>query len=159
MILTTRESAEFRRGLLDIGMSQMSAGSCVGVGGYAHPQRVVPGEAPQFHLADERKPEDVLKGLVRDGYLPSFCTACYRSGRTGDRFMPLAKSGEISNCCQPNAMLTFKEYLLDYADDELRALGENMIADELSRISREPRRNQTAQYLKRLEQGERDLRF
>ena len=159
MILTTRESAQFRRELLDIGMSQMSAGSCVGVGGYAHPERTVPGEAPQFHLADERKPEDVLKGLVRDGYLPSFCTACYRSGRTGDRFMPLAKSGEISNCCQPNAMLTFKEYLLDYADDELRTLGETMIADELSRITRENRRNQTALYLKRLEEGERDLRF
>jgi len=101
----------------------------------------------------------VLKGLVNDGYLPSFCTACYRSGRTGDRFMPLAKSGEISNCCQPNAMLTLKEYLLDYADEELRSLGDAMIAEELSRISRENRRNQTAQYLKRLEEGERDLRF
>ena len=159
MILTTRESAAFRRELLDIGMSQMSAGSCVGVGGYAHPGREIPGEAPQFHLADERKPEDVLKGLVRDGYLPSFCTACYRSGRTGDRFMPLAKSGEISNCCQPNAMLTFKEYLLDYADDELKALGERMIADELEHITREKRRAQTMDYLKRLEAGERDLRF
>ena len=114
MILTTRETAQFRRDLLDIGMSQMSAGSCVGVGGYAHPGFSRQGEAPQFRLADERKPEDVIKALVRDGYLPSFCTACYRSGRTGDRFMPLAKSGEISNFCQPNAMLTFKEYLLQF---------------------------------------------
>ena len=159
MILTTRESAEFRRELLDISISQINNETCMGVGGYAHPGRIVPGEAPQFHLADERRPEDVLKGLVRDGYLPSFCTACYRSGRTGDRFMPLAKSGEISNCCQPNAMLTFKEYLLDYADDELRALGNRMIDDELAAISRESRREQTALYLRRLEAGERDLRF
>lgn len=159
MILTTRESAEFRRELLDIGMSQMSAGSCVGVGGYAHPQCTQPGEAPQFHLADERKPEDVLKGLVRDGYLPSFCTACYRAGRTGDRFMPLAKSGDISNCCQPNAMLTFKEYLLDYADEELRTLGEGMIAEELRRIPRDSVRQKTEEFLARMECGERDLRF
>ena len=159
MILTTRESAEFRRELLDIGMSQMSAGSCVGVGGYAHPGCSRPGETPQFHLADERKPEDVLKGLVHDGYLPSFCTACYRAGRTGDRFMPLAKSGEISNCCQPNAMLTFEEYLLDYADDELKMSGERMIAEELERITSDRRRAQTAAYLERLKKGERDLRF
>ena len=158
MILTTRENESFRRELLDIGMSQMSAGSCVGVGGYAHPERCA-NDTPQFHLSDERTPMEVLKGLVRDGYLPSFCTACYRSGRTGDRFMPLAKSGEIASVCQPNAMLTFKEYLLDYADDELKALGNKMIADELKAIPRERRRDQTADYLKRLESGERDLRF
>ncbi len=159
MILTTRESAEFRRELLEIGMSQMSAGSSVGVGGYAHPERVLPGETPQFHLADERTTEDVLKSVVRDGYLPSFCTACYRAGRTGDRFMPLAKSGEISNCCQPNAMLTFKEYLLDYADEELKALGEAMISEELRHIPRPSVRAKTGEFLARMEQGERDLRF
>ncbi len=130
MILSTRESIAFRNELLEIGISQMSAGSCVGVGGYAQRETVDESgieEKPQFLLADHRKPIDVIKGLVRDGYVPSYCTACYRAGRTGDRFMPLAKSGQIGNYCLPNALLTFEEYLKDYADDELRVMGQQMM--------------------------------
>ena len=159
MILSTRESAAFRNELLNVGISQMSAGSCVGVGGYAHPEEVPEGERPQFDLADHRAPLDVLKGLVRDGYVPSYCTACYREGRTGDRFMPLAKSGQIANCCLPNALLTFQEYLNDYGDDELRSMGAAMIARELGSIPGDRQRERTAAYLDRIRGGERDLRF
>ncbi len=159
MILSTRESAAFRNELLNVGISQMSAGSSVGVGGYAHPNKVPEGERPQFDLADHRAPLDVLKGLVRDGYVPSYCTACYREGRTGDRFMPLAKSGQIANCCLPNALLTFQEYLNDYGDDELRRMGAAMITRELSSIPDDRQRERTAAYLDRIRGGERDLRF
>lgn len=161
MILSTRESIEFRKELLAIGISQMSAGSCVGVGGYAvHPPvKDDIEEKPQFYLADHRKPMDVIKGLVRDGYLPSYCTACYREGRTGDRFMPLAKSGQIGKVCLPNALLTFEEYLTDYADDELRALGQKMIDEEIQTVPDEKRRAKALDYLSRVRNGERDLRF
>lgn len=162
MILSTRESVEFREELLSIGISQMSAGSCVGVGGYA-PRKTVDAEGleekPQFNLADHRKPMDVIKSLVKDGYLPSYCTACYREGRTGDRFMPLAKSGQIGNFCLPNALLTFEEYLKDYADDELREMGQKMIDSEILNIPNEKRRAKALDYLGRIRNGERDLRF
>jgi 2-iminoacetate synthase len=162
MILSTRESVEFRRELLDIGISQMSAGSCVGVGGYAKRKNTDESgveEKPQFNLADHRKPIDVLKGLVRDGYIPSYCTACYREGRTGDRFMPLAKSGQIGNCCLPNALLTFEEYLKDYADDELKEMGQKMIDKEIQNVPNEKQRAKAMDYLNRIRSGERDLRF
>ncbi|MGE5396669.1 MAG: [FeFe] hydrogenase H-cluster radical SAM maturase HydG [Chitinophagales bacterium] len=162
MILSTRESIEFRKELLDIGISQMSAGSCVGVGGYAEREMVDEEgleEKPQFVLADHRKPIDVIKGLVKDGYLPSYCTACYREGRTGDRFMPFAKSGQISNFCLPNALLTFEEYIQDYADDELMAMGHQMIDDEILTVPNEKQRLRAVQYLDRIRGGERDLRF
>lgn len=169
MILSTRESAEFRKELLEVGVSQMSAGSCVGVGGYAQKQKenmdknVVEKngaeEKPQFDLADHRKPLEVIKGLVKDGYVPSYCTACYREGRTGDRFMPLAKSGQISNCCLPNALFTFEEYLNDYADDELKGMGRQMIDQEIQNVPNEKQRARAVEYLSRIRQGERDLRF
>ncbi len=162
MILSTRESIEFRNELLEIGISQMSAGSCVGVGGYSRRAAVDENgveEKPQFNLADHRKPIDVIKGLVRDGYLPSYCTACYREGRTGDRFMPLAKSGQIKNCCLPNALLTFEEYLKDYADDELREMGQRMIDMEIMNIPNERQRARAIDFLDRIRDGERDLRF
>lgn len=162
MILSTRESVEFRKELLEIGISQMSAGSCVGVGGYAKRKTEDENgiqEKPQFSLADHRKPIDVIKGLVRDGYIPSYCTACYREGRTGDRFMPLAKSGQISNCCLPNALLTFEEFLKDYADDELRIMGQKMINDEVKNVPDARRRAKAIEYLSRIRSGERDLRF
>lgn len=162
MILSTRESVEFRKQLLEIGISQMSAGSCVGVGGYARRETVDEDgveEKPQFLLADHRKPIDVIKGLVKDGYVPSYCTACYREGRTGDRFMPLAKSGQIGNCCLPNALLTFEEYLSDYADDELKQMGQKMIDDEIKNVPNEKQRQRAADYLSRIRAGERDLRF
>ena len=144
MILSTRERASFRNELLNVGISQMSAGSCVGVGGYAHPELIPDNEKPQFDLADHRAPLDVLKGLVKDGYVPSYCTACYREGRTGDRFMPLAKSGQIGNCCLPNALFTFQEYMMDYGDEELKTLGSAMIARELEHIPNEKQRARAA---------------
>ena len=159
MILSTRERASFRNELLNVGISQMSAGSCVGVGGYAHPELIPDNEKPQFDLADHRAPLEVLKGLVKDGYVPSYCTACYREGRTGDRFMPLAKSGQIGNCCLPNALFTFQEYMTDYGDEELKALGSAMIARELEHIPSERQRARAAAYLERIRNGERDLRF
>jgi len=162
MILSTRESIEFRKELLDIGISQMSAGSCVGVGGYAKRETVDENgveEKPQFKLADHRKPIDVIKGLVKDGYVPSYCTACYREGRTGDRFMPLAKSGQIKNCCLPNALLTFEEYISDYADDELKEIGQKMLDAEIQNVPNEKQRARAVGYLKRIRDGERDLRF
>ena len=160
MILTTRESSEFRKELLDVGFSQMSAGSIVGVGGYA--KRVKEesnNEKPQFDVADHRKPMDVIKGLVKDGYIPSYCTACYREGRTGDRFMPLAKSGQIGNFCHPNALLTFEEYLKDYADDELKEMGRKMVDREIQNVPDKTRREKALAYLERIRKGERDLRF
>ncbi len=162
MILSTRESVEFRNKLLEIGISQMSAGSSVGVGGYAKRKTVDESgveEKPQFNLADHRRPLDVVKGLVSDGYIPSYCTACYREGRTGDRFMPLAKSGQIKNCCLPNALLTFEEYLRDYADDELQQMGQEMIDREIHTVPNEKQRARAVDYLKRIREGESDLRF
>jgi 2-iminoacetate synthase len=162
MILSTRESVEFRKELLEVGISQMSAGSSVGVGGYAKRGTVDKKgveEKPQFKLADHRKPIDVIKSLVKDGFVPSYCTACYRAGRTGDRFMPLAKSGQIGNFCLPNALLTFEEYLKDYADEELKVIGQEMIDREIKNIPGEKRRGQAIEYLARIRKGERDLRF
>jgi 2-iminoacetate synthase len=162
MILSTRETAEFRNELLDVGISQMSAGSSVGVGGYAKRREVDASgvvEKPQFNLADHRKPIDVLKGLVKDGYVPSYCTACYREGRIGDRFMQFAKLGQIGNFCLPNALLTFEEYLKDYADDELKEMGQEMIDEEIQNIPNEKRRVTAIDYLNRIRDGERDLRF
>lgn len=162
MIVSTREGIDFRKELLDIGISQMSAGSCVGVGGYAERKTVDETgveEKPQFYLADHRKPVDVIKWLVRDGYVPSYCTACYRQGRTGDRFMPLARSGQIGNFCLPNALLTFEEYLKDYADDELKDLGKELIECEIQNVPDEKRRAMAVDYLNRIRSGERDLRF
>ena len=162
MILTTRESVDFRNELLDVGISQMSAGSSVDVGGYANRNTVDEEgveEKPQFNLADHRKPIDVIKALVKDGYIPSYCTACYREGRTGDRFMPLAKSGQIKNCCHPNALLTFEEYISDYADEELKEMGQKMIDAEIQNVPNERQRERAADYLRKIRSGERDLRF
>lgn len=162
MILSTRETVEFRKELLDIGISQMSAGSSVGVGGYAKRKKVEEmgiEEKPQFNLADHRKPLDVVKGLVEDGYIPSYCTACYHLGRTGDRFMALAKSGQIGNCCLPNALLTFEEYLADYADEELKEMGQNLIDREIQNVPDQTERARAIEYLNRIRNGERDLRF
>lgn len=174
MILSTRESIELRNELLKIGVSQMSAGSSVGVGGYAnrhiyeegsHEEKPLPfdediiEEKPQFELADHRAPIDVVKSLVRDGYIPSYCTACYKLGRTGDRFMSLAKTGEIKNYCHPNALLTFEEYLRDYADEELKEMGQEMIDREIQNVPDEKRREKAISHLKRIREGESDLRF
>ncbi len=138
----------------------MSAGSCTGVGGYAHTGKLGEEEqTPQFEPQDHRSPTAMLKDLIRDGYIPSYCTACYREGRTGDRFMRLAKTGQIANVCQPNAILTLQEYLEDYGDDELRVMGGQAIEREIESIPNPKMREKTKEYLGRIRAGERDLRF
>ncbi|HSV31024.1 MAG TPA: [FeFe] hydrogenase H-cluster radical SAM maturase HydG [Atribacteraceae bacterium] len=161
MILSTRENVSLRTRLLDVGISQISAGSCTGVGGYKkeamNEQR--DGEVPQFNVEDRRSPDEVLADVCRYGYLPSFCTACYRTGRTGERFMALAKAGEIQNVCQPNAILTFREYLLDYGTPETRLIGEQTLREHLARIPNVHIRRLTEERLGQIERGERDLSF
>ncbi|MCD7952185.1 MAG: [FeFe] hydrogenase H-cluster radical SAM maturase HydG [Synergistaceae bacterium] len=160
MILSTRETPETRRIALDLGISQVSAGSCTGTGGY-HKEIGQP-EQPdtaQFKVSDERTPDEVLTWLCEDGYIPSYCTACYRQGRTGDRFMSLAKSGQIRNICQPNALLTFKEYLIGYGSDHLKELGEKVIAGEVEKIPSDKIKTLTKERLHQLEEGAQDLYF
>lgn len=160
MILSTRETPETRRRALDLGISQVSAGSCTGIGGY-HKEIGQPKQpdTAQFKVSDERTPDEVLTWLCEDGYIPSYCTACYRQGRTGDRFMSLAKSGQIRNICQPNAILTFKEYLIGYGSDHLKELGEKVIEKEVECIPNEKARELTKERLKKLEEGAQDLYF
>jgi 2-iminoacetate synthase len=160
MILSTREPKGYRDEVISVGISQVSAGSCTGVGGYSHSAKLgFEEQVPQFEPEDHRSPTEMLKDLIRDGYIPSYCTACYREGRTGDRFMRLAKTGEIGNVCQPNAILTLSEYLEDYADDELKELGRAVIERELESIKSPARKEKARAFLKRIAAGERDLRF
>ncbi|MCR4442364.1 MAG: [FeFe] hydrogenase H-cluster radical SAM maturase HydG [Peptococcaceae bacterium] len=160
MILSTRERPGFRDELLELGISQISSGSCTGVGGYKlEAQGKKSQNTAQFVIEDERTPQEMLYSLCQSGYIPSYCTACYRSGRTGDRFMALAKSGEIGNVCQPNAILTFKEFLVDYASPELRAIGEKTIEAHLNLIENRTVRDKTVERLQAIEQGQRDLYF
>ncbi len=159
MILSTREPVGYRDEVIALGISQVSAGSCTGVGGYALSNKLGTESKPQFVTEDHRSPAAVLKDLMEDGYIPSYCTACYREGRTGDRFMRLAKTGQISNVCQGNALLTLQEYLEDYADSELRELGAQVISKELDSIPNEKARHKTEEFLARIRNGERDLRF
>jgi len=160
IILSTREGGEFREEVIKAGVSQISAGSCTGVGGYVaeyeeatHPKV----STKQFDVEDHRSPLEILKGLCDADYIPSYCTACYRQGRTGDRFMRLAKSGSINNVCLPNALMTFKEYLMDYADDELKAKGNQLIEKSLPDIKSEQVREMTREQLQKIEAGTRDL--
>lgn len=158
IILSTREESCFREKVISIGVSQVSAGSCTGVGGYqSHDDGSE--DVAQFEVADNRSPVEVIKSLCSQGYIPSYCTACYRAGRTGDRFMEFAKSGKIHNLCYPNAIMTFKEYLVDYADDELKAIGDRVIEENIANIPNETMRERTLERLKRIEDGERNLFF
>lgn len=166
MIISTREEPELRDEIVDLGISQLSAGSCVGVGGYKARLdalkcglALIPDNTPQFQVHDTRTPDEVLRSICEAGYIPSYCTACYRAGRTGDRFMALARSGEIRNTCQPNAILTLKEYLMDYASPETRAIGEKAIEQHLADIPNPVVRDKTIQELKKIEGGKRDLYF
>ncbi len=156
MILSTREEPSLRREVISLGISQVSAGSCTGVGGYSHRKNGV--SQPQFEVADRRTMPQVLEELTADGYIPSFCTACYRQGRTGDRFMSLAKTGEIKKVCAPNAILTFQEYLLDYAPELTRIKGQAAIEKELRQLPPEIKDEVNAR-LQRINEGERDLYF
>ena len=157
MIISTRESQQVRARALHLGISQISGASRTSVGGYDEPER--PHDTEQFDVSDQRTLDEVIAWLMDMGFIPSFCTACYRAGRTGDRFMSLCKSGQIQNCCHPNALMTLKEYLMDYASDATRKQGDAMIASEIPTIPNEKVRNALAQYLERIEKGERDFRF
>ncbi|MGL5123238.1 MAG: [FeFe] hydrogenase H-cluster radical SAM maturase HydG [Fusobacteriaceae bacterium] len=155
MILSTRETAELRRELIKYGISQISAGSSADVGGYTDREE---GKArTQFELADHRTPLEILKELLNEDYIPSYCTACYRMGRTGDRFMQLAKSGNIQNVCSPNALLTLMEYAMDYGDLELTEKVKKVVARELENINREDIKKLTIEKLEKIKNGERDL--
>ncbi len=153
IILSTRETKEIREELIKHGVSQISAGSNTDVGGYSEEEH----EAPQFELSDERTVLEVMKSLVDEGLIPSFCTACYRSGRTGDRFMSLAKSGQIGNVCEPNALMTLMEYLMDYADEELRVKGKAFILEAAEDLKNPKIKDVLLENIKRIEAGERDL--
>ena len=155
IILSTREEEKFREEVMALGVSQISAGSCTGVGGYTLETK----QPPQFEVSDDRQMDEILFSLCKSGYIPSFCTACYREGRTGDRFMQLAKSGQICNVCQPNALLTLEEYLQDYASPETAELGTALIGEELSAIKNSKAKEKTTEYLEKIRRGERDFRF
>ena len=158
MIVSTRESRKCRERVLHLGISQISGGSKNSVGGYAEPEPEEENSA-QFDVSDTRTLDEVINWLMTMGYIPSFCTACYREGRTGDRFMALCKSKQIQNCCHPNALMTLKEYLVDYASPATRELGLELIKKELCSIPREKVRDIVVERLEKIENGERDFRF
>ena len=157
MIISTRETAEVREKIIRLGVSQISGGSRTSVGGYCEEER--PHDTEQFDVSDNRTLDEVVNWLMRSGYIPSFCTACYREGRTGDRFMSLCKSGQIQNCCHPNALMTLKEYLCDYAQPDTVRLGEAMIEREIENIPKEAVRDIVRQRLVSIAHGDRDFRF
>ncbi len=158
MIISTRESVKVRERALELGVTQISGGSRTSVGGYEEPEPEEENTA-QFDVEDRRTLDQVVNWLLKLGYIPSFCTACYREGRTGDRFMSLVKSGQIANCCHPNALITLKEYLEDYASPETKEVGERMIQAQLDRIPDERVRSMAAQYIQEVGTGKRDFRF
>lgn len=157
MIMSTRENQSVRERALHLGISQVSGGSRTSVGGYTEEER--PHDTEQFDVSDNRTLDEVVKWLMELGYIPSFCTACYREGRTGDRFMSLCKAGQIQNCCHPNALMTLKEYLMDYAAPETKAIGEQLIQAELGNIPKDKVREICKDHLEKIEQGTRDFRF
>ena len=159
MIISTRESQKCRERVLHLGISQISGGSRTSVGGYCEPE---PDDAKseQFDVSDTRTLDEVVRWLMEMDYIPSFCTACYREGRTGDRFMSLCKSGQIQNCCHPNALMTLKEYLMDYASPETKAIGDRLIAKEVGNVPNEKARAVVLENLRLIEQNNRrDFRF
>ena len=158
IIISTRESQKTRERVLKLGVSQISGGSRTSVGGYADEEPEEENSA-QFDVSDNRTLDEVVRWLLELGYIPSFCTACYREGRTGDRFMRLVKSGQIANVCQPNAIMTLKEYLEDYASPATKAIGEKMLLEEAGRIPNEKVRQIVYEHLKELDAGKRDFRF
>ena len=159
MIISTRESKSSREKVLRLGVSQISGGSHTGVGGYVDGEEEQNERTAQFDVSDRRTLDEIVAWLLQLGYVPSFCTACYREGRTGDRFMSLAKTGQIANCCQPNALMTLKEYLMDYASPETLRLGLKVIAREMESIPHPKVRRIAEENLVRIENGGRDFRF
>ncbi len=158
IIVSTRESPEVREKVLKVGVSQISGGSKTSVGGYAEEEKPEENSA-QFEVDDHRTLDEVVNWLLNNGYIPSFCTACYREGRTGDRFMRLVKSGQIANICQPNALMTLKEYLEDYASADTRKIGEKVISEEVTKIKSDKVKEIAKKYLAELHDGKRDFRF
>ena len=158
MIMSTRESKACRERVIHYGISQISGGSKTSVGGYDTPEPEDESSA-QFEVSDTRTLDDVVKWLMELGYIPSFCTACYREGRTGDRFMALCKNLQIHNCCLPNALMTLKEYLVDYASPETRKIGEALIKKELDNIPKDKVREICREHIGEIEGGKRDFRF
>lgn len=158
MIVSTRESVASRKRVLELGISQISGGSKTSVGGYAEPEPEEENSA-QFDVIDNRTLDEVVRWLMELEYVPSFCTACYRAGRTGDRFMELLKSKQIVNCCHPNALMTLKEYLMDYASEDTKRIGEALISKELNVITNPNVKEQCAKYLNEIANGKRDFRF
>lgn len=157
MIISTRESQAVREKVIRLGVSQISGASRTTVGGYTEDIR--PTETEQFDVSDQRTLDEVVQWLMSKGYIPSFCTACYREGRTGDRFMSLCKSGQIQNCCHPNALMTLKEFLEDYASEDTKRVGEELIQQELLNIPKEKVRGIARSYIDNIESGQRDFRF
>lgn len=158
MIVSTRESPKARKRVLELGVSQISGGSKTSVGGYAEPEKEEENSS-QFDVSDNRTLDEVVCWLMEMGYLPSFCTACYREGRTGDRFMSLCKSGQIHNCCLPNALITLKEYLEDYASDKTKQVGEKLIAKQMESIPKDKVKQIVVDTLEKIQNGQRDFRF
>ena len=158
MIISTRESQKVREKVLQLGVSQISGGSRTSVGGYVEPEPEEENSA-QFDISDHRSLDEIVNWLTEMGFIPSFCTACYREGRTGDRFMSLLKSGQISNCCQPNALMTLKEYIMDYASEETKKNAEALIEKEIENVTNPKVRDIAKERLKMIEEGKRDFRF
>jgi 2-iminoacetate synthase len=159
MIISTRESKQCRERVLKLGISQISGGSKTSVGGYAHPEDESEEDTAQFDVSDRRTLDEVIKWLMELGYVPSFCTACYREGRVGDRFMAICKEQQIHNFCHPNAIMTLKEYLEDYASPETKKVGEELIKRELETLQNKKVECIVEENLAKIENGERDFRF
>ena len=158
MIISTRESEAVRGNVLNYGISQISGASRTSVGGYCEEER--PHDSEQFDVSDQRTLDEVVRWLMQTGHIPSFCTACYREGRTGDRFMSLCKNGQILNCCHPNALMTLTEYLVDYASDETKEVGFKLIESELNKIPAEKVRSIARERIEKIKTSDsRDFRF
>ena len=159
MIISTRESQKVREKVLPLGVSQISGASRTSVGGYAEPETEEEVTSAQFDVSDNRTLDEVVNWLMKMDYIPSFCTACYREGRTGDRFMALCKNMQILNCCHPNALMTLKEYLEDYASPETKEIGDKLIERELEKITNPKVKKTATEYIHNITDGKRDFRF
>lgn len=159
MIISTRESQKCRERVLNLGVSQISGASKTSVGGYAHPEQESEEETAQFDVEDRRSLDEIVKWLMELGYVPSFCTACYREGRVGDRFMEICKEQKIHNFCHPNAIMTLEEYLEDYASPETQKVGEELIDKELKTLGNNKLKCAVEENLDKIKHGERDFRF
>ncbi|ELC8393871.1 [FeFe] hydrogenase H-cluster radical SAM maturase HydG [Clostridium perfringens] len=158
LILSTREEPVLRDEIIALGVSQVSTGSCTGVGGYSE-SYVDPEEKPQFEVGDHRSPVEMIESLMEAGYIPSYCTACYREGRTGERFMDIVKSGELYKICEANALITLKEFIDDYGTDRTREIGDKLIKKSIDEIDNESFRKSVEEKINKISKGTRDLRF